>query len=164
MTLTISRILVPLDFSSHAQQAMDYAAALAGSSGASLHLLNVVEPLAAHVLAGESYVMLPEIMDSMVDDAKRQLAEYRDCLPPGTRSTSEVIVGTPAMTIVQTAADRKCDLIVMGTHGRTGLAHLLMGSVAERVTRLAPCPVLTVRPLKFEPARVTSVPAAGDTH
>lgn len=156
MNLTISRILVPFDFSAHSQRALDYATALAARTGAALHLLNVVEPLATASAGGEIYVQLGEIMDAMVADSRRLLKDHKDGLPPGMTITTDVTVGPAATTIVQTAADRKCDLIVMGTHGRTGLAHLFMGSVAERVTRLAPCPVLTVRPLKWETAAATA--------
>jgi nucleotide-binding universal stress UspA family protein len=68
----------------------------------------------------------------------------------GIAVTTEVLSGHPASAIVDTAREKKYDLIVMGTHGRTGLAHLFMGSVAEKVTRLAPCPVLTVRETEWK--------------
>lgn len=157
MNTTISRILVPLDFSPHSQRALEYATALAARLGAALHLLSVVEPMAAASgLAGEMYFpSLAELTDKMVEEARRYMAESKAYVPPGLVVTSDVAIGTPATTITDVAQEQKCDLIVMGTHGRTGLAHLFMGSVAERVTRLAPCPVLTVRPVSW----ATSAPA-----
>lgn len=160
MTPTITRILVPLDFSAHSQRALDYATELAVRTGASLHLLNVVEPIEATVFGSEMYVpSLPEITDNMVAESRRQIARCAAGLPRGVTATTEVAIGPAATTITDTASDRTCDLIVMGTHGRTGLGHLFMGSVAERVTRLAPCPVLTVRSLRSS-ARETARAAA----
>ena len=143
MPAPFSRVLVPMDFSDHSDRALEYATALAGGTGASLHLLNVVEPVAA--VSGEMYISMPELTDNLAAEALRRLREHKEGIPPGLAVTVDVAVGLAAVTIAQAATDQKCDLIVMGTHGRTGLAHLFMGSVAERVTRLAPCPVLTVR-------------------
>lgn len=163
METTISRILVPLDFSAPSERALDYATALATRLGATLHVLNVVEPMNA--LAGEGYLIsLPELTDSMVKEAKRRMDDYRDIAPPGLVFETDVTVGLAATTIADTARTQKCDLIIMGTHGRTGLAHLFMGSVAERVTRLAPCPVLTVRPIAWAPGAAASARTAAATH
>ena len=164
MTTTISRILVPLDFSVPSERALGYATTLAAQFGATLRLLHVVEPLNAAALAGEGYLItLPELTDSMVKDARRRLADYRDIAPPGLVIETDVTMGPPATTIAEVARAQKCDLIVMGTHGRTGLAHLFMGSVAERVTRLAPCPVLTVRPIAWAQGAPAQARAAAST-
>jgi len=147
MTSTIRRILVPTDFSATSDAALDFAKTVAQSFGASLHLLHV---FADPVLSGgfsEAYApMPPDLRASLIEDAGKQIvnrltAEERLQF----RATTEVVSGFPAMAIVEYAQDHESDLIVMGTHGRTGMAHLFTGSVAERVVRLAACPVLTVR-------------------
>ncbi len=147
MNAPISRILVPVDFSPHSDFALSYAISLAGRLAASLHLLHVVEPISAAAL-GEGFY-LPEVSElqaRMVSDAEHRIAECRALAAAGNVPVGTDVLSGPAATIIASAASNKeCDLIVMGTHGRTGLAHLFMGSVAERVTRLAPCSVLTVR-------------------
>src|SRR5688500_15662252 len=141
MTPKISRILVPLDFSSYSENILIYAVSLAERFGASLHLLHVVEnPVPLGGWSGEIYVPnMPELQETLVVDARRRLEEYRNKASIATPAEGEVHLGYPATKIVETAAAAKCDLIVMGTHGRTGLSHLLVGSVAEKVIRLAPC-------------------------
>jgi len=147
MKSTITRILVPLDFSTTSDAALDFAKTVAGSFKASLHLLHVFEdPMLATGFA-EAYAPLPpDTRAALIDDAGTELANR---LPGDERSrfraTTDVISGFSATAIVEYAQDHDIDLIVMGTHGRTGLAHLVIGSVAERVVRLAQCPVLTVR-------------------
>jgi glycine betaine transporter len=148
MDLTISRILVPVDFSAYSERALEYAIALAGRLGASLHLLHVVEdPIATGVWGGETVLPnLTELREELVDGAERQLVTYREAAErAGVPVVSTAQVGLPAISIVDHATSLGVDLIVMGTHGRTGMAHLVMGSVAERVLRQAPCPVLTIR-------------------
>jgi len=146
MKPTITRILVPTDFSTASEAALDFSKTVARSFGASLHLVHVFEDPVVTVGFTEAYAPLPPATRvALVDDACTQLAhrlsgEERDRY----RATTEVISGPAAMAIVEYAQDQGIDLIVMGTHGRTGIAHLLIGSVAERVVRLAPCPVLTV--------------------
>ena len=146
MTESISRILVPVDFSAHSDRALRYAATLAGQVGASVELLHVVEDFVYGAFS-EVYVpnvpaMTQEAINSAVDRLTRLKAEV---FLHGADVETVVYVGRPALTIVEQAKAGKFDLIVMGTHGRTGLSHLFMGSVAEQVLRTAPCPVLTVR-------------------
>lgn len=148
MTDSITRILVPVDFSAHSDRAVRYAATLAGQVGASVELLHVVEdPLKASTFASEIYVPnLPEILESAIASATDRLAWTRTTMfGHGADVTSAVVVGHPAHDIAAHAVAGHFDLIVMGTHGRTGLSHMLMGSVAERVVRAASCAVLTVR-------------------
>ena len=146
MKPTITRILVPTDFSTASDAALDFAKSIARTFNASLHLLHVFEDPVVTVGFTEAYAPLPPTTRvALVDDARRQLAnrlsaEERERFD----ATTEVVSGASAMAIVEYAQDHAIDLIVMGTHGRTGVAHLLIGSVAERVVRLAPCPVLTV--------------------
>jgi universal stress protein A len=149
MTRTVTRILVPTDFSEFSDAALDYAKHLAATFGASLHLLHVYEdPYETNgAFGGELSVALPnDLRDVAVADAVRQ---FDARLTPSERlrfaATTEVIMGPTARTIADYAQMQQVDLIVMGTHGRTGFAHLLIGSTAERVVRTAPCPVLTIR-------------------
>ena len=148
-----THILVPTDFSDPSDAALEYARALAARFGASLHLLHVVEPasvpgpLDADVFSGESGLT----QEKLFEDAKARLAHRAASAgSSGLRVSTEIIVGRSARSIVDYAKARGMHLIVMGTHGRSGMAHLLMGSVAEKVVRNAPCPVLTVRSLGFE--------------
>ena len=142
--MNITRMLVPTDFSAHAEAAVAYARDLARLTHATIHLLHVVEdPLAAGVWSSEMYTAeIAGLQVNLVRDAENRL---RDSVPAATGTvTTEVRTGHSAREILAAARERGIDLIVMGTHGRTGLAHVVMGSVAERVVRLAPCPVLTL--------------------
>jgi universal stress protein A len=138
----ITRILAPSDFSEAADAALEYARLLAHRFGASLHLLHVVnEPLLVEGLAAEAFINEPPTTrTTMVDEARAHLSRRA----AGT-SSADVVFGYAAPAIVECATRLDVNLIVMGSHGRTGLAHLLLGSVAETVVRTAPCPVLTVR-------------------
>ena len=146
--MAISRILVPTDFSPDADAAFAYALELASALAASVDLLHVVEnPMAAGVWSSEMYTSeIVGLQINLVRDAKEQL---RRCSPmiAGVRFGvfRHVRIGNPAAEIVEMAYERASDLIVMGTAGRTGLSHLLTGSVTERVVRTAPCPVLTLK-------------------
>jgi nucleotide-binding universal stress UspA family protein len=148
MTNTITNILVPVDFSPHAEYAFTYATRLAERFGAKLALLYVVDD--SFVTGGwssEIYVSnVPELMENLIADADRRLATLKaSAAALGLTAETAVIRGRPAHAIVEHAKNGGFDLIVMGTHGRTGVSHVVMGSVAERVLRKAPCPVLTVR-------------------
>ena len=141
--LPIRTILHPTDFSEHSEPAFNVACSLAQSYGARLVLLHVLEPTVL-VYGG---VMTPPPPLPGADErlsARKQLQRLR---PPHSSIPVERLVeaGDSATAIMQVARERNCDLIVMGSHGRTGLGRLLMGSVAENVLRKAPCPVLTVK-------------------
>lgn len=142
MTRNFTTIIVPTDFSYASDAALGYARMLAARFGASLHLLHVVDEPGSW---SEVYAAIPEIQLRLSADAARRLEAMAACLPPPLHATSAVVCGAPVPSIVKAAESRGADLIVMGTHGRRGMGHLLLGSVAERVVRLAPCPVLTVR-------------------
>ena len=133
-----THILVPIDFSASSAAALDYARALAGRFDASLHLLHVLEndflrPMVADPRAAEIAALRQ--LDELLTADERQRGAVTEVL------RSDAV----ADEIVAYARSNSIDLIVMGTHGRTGLAHLLKGSVAERVARTAPCTVLTSR-------------------
>lgn len=145
---TIHRILVPTDFGECSTPALRFAVDLAEKFGAELVLLHVVQDLA---LAMPDAVMPTPIpgpdLGQLIDAGKGGLANLieRENLARFSPRT-EVRVGSPVAEIVAAAGDLKADLLCVGTHGRTGLAHLLLGSQAERIIREAPCPVLTVKP------------------
>ena len=148
MTENITKILVPVDFSPHAERAFGYATALARRLGAELTLVHVVEdPYATGAWGADAY--LPnsaELLQEVIVSAGRELTTWTEReAATGLTVKTAVIPGRPAQSIIGHAASEGSDLIVMGTHGRTGLAHAVMGSVAERVLRKAPCPVLTIR-------------------
>ena len=146
MTESITRILVPVDFSADSNRAVHYAAMLAGQVGASVELLHVVEDFSYGVLSEGYAPNVPDLMQETINDAVERLASLQaSVFPPGSDVDTVAYVGRPAPTILEYAKAGGVDLIVMGTHGRTGLSHLIMGSVAEKVLRAAPCPVLTVR-------------------
>ena len=153
MLKVITRILVPTDFSQPSEHALNYARDLAHQFHASLHLLHVVNrPLLAEGLAAEAGIADGMAMGSMmVEDAKARLRN----LAPEAASV-DVLFGYAARSIIEHASRLGVDLIVMGSHGRTGIAHVLLGSVAEAIVRTAPCPVLTVRDPVKDTKRVTS--------
>src|SRR6266511_5710538 len=145
VTMEIRQILAPTDFSEFSKQAVQCAYELAQKFGAKLLLLHVVE-LPPYPIDG----FVPA-RTGLLEDLQRQASlDLAQVLLEAQGATVEirrqVVVGIPYRTIVEVAAAEKVDLIVMATHGRTGLSHLVMGSVAERVVRTAPCPVLTIRP------------------
>jgi nucleotide-binding universal stress UspA family protein len=146
--MPFSRILLPTDFSELSSVALEYGQALAERFGASLHVLHVIEdPFILGATSSEIYVPdVPALRAALMTEAEAQIASL---LPDRMRDavcvTTEVRVGHAAPLISEVAETRPCDLIVMGTHGRTGVAHLFLGSVAEKVVRTAPCPVLTIR-------------------
>ena len=142
----IKRILVPTDFSPTAEIALQYAIDLA-PAGASIHVIHVVDVtgLLASYPDG-MYVDPAALRADLVAEAQTRLCDAVRKVPSEYATVStEVFVGRPVGAIVEAAKMRKADLIVMGTHGRGALAHLVLGSVAERVLRTAQCPVLTVR-------------------
>jgi universal stress protein A len=146
MTESITRILVPVDFSAHSDRALRYAARLAGQLGASVELLHVVENIPYGAFSEVYVPNIPDLMQEMVNDGVQRLTSLKTArFPHGADVETIVFVGHPASAIVDHARAGGFDLIVMGTHGRTGLSHIFLGSVAEQVVRAAPCAVLTVR-------------------
>jgi len=139
--LPISNILFPTDFSERAAAAFHVACALARDHGAALTVLHVRE--VPTVAFAEFGAVPPPTLPSRAE-VMEKLKEFEP--PDGSVHVEYLIAdGVPAEEIVRTATDHHCDMIVMGTHGRTGLGRLMMGSVAEEVVRKAPCPVLTLK-------------------
>ena len=144
---TISTILVATDFSEASDAALNYAKSLATAFGATVHVLHVLEDLAAHAWTTEVYVAaLPGVHEEMEKQARGRLdARLAPAEREAFKAQLALRTGSAFVEIVRHARDVKADLLVMGTHGRGAIAHMLLGSVAERVVRKAPCPVLTVR-------------------
>jgi nucleotide-binding universal stress UspA family protein len=139
------KILVPHDFSPHAKNALEFAVDLAKKYDASLSLVHVHEPV-LYALP-DSFILYPsEQMTAMLGAFQQQLDAIQEKLRAAglTRVENKVLQGIPVSELVRYAKEGNFDLIVMGTHGRTGLSHAVIGSVAERVVRKAACPVLTV--------------------
>lgn len=152
--MKLARILFPTDFSETADHALEFARDLAAQYDACLHLLHVVrDPVSLGWPGDAAGVMDPNLIVNWQEQAEQRLRE----LPlGGTRNESAVRVGHPFLEVVQYARDNRIDLIVMGTHGRGAVPHMLLGSVAEKVVRKAPCPVLTVK----KPDHTFVMPAA----
>lgn len=145
--MTINTILVPTDFSETSTLALDAAKDLAQKFKASIHLLHIVQDPLSQSWALESYGTMPA--DLLKDLEKLAQKDLDKAIPESERSAYKARlvteVGAPFSKIIDYAKSHDVDLIVMGTHGRGMLAHAILGSVTERVVRLAPCPVLTVR-------------------
>jgi nucleotide-binding universal stress UspA family protein len=142
--MTIQHVLVPVDFSPYAEHALEYAVALAKTLHARLTLLHVIEPLP---LSRDATIAFPHAyLQELESTAQHQLEQVlARAQEAGLHATTAIVHGVPFQGIVDAAREQQADLIVMGTHGRTGLRHVLVGSVAEKVVRLAPCPVLVTR-------------------
>jgi nucleotide-binding universal stress UspA family protein len=141
----IEKILVPVDFSEHSAKALEMAVDLAKALGASIQLLHCYQIQPAGV--SPYGIVLPESFDrDLREAAGRQLAEWRDKVTTqGVGAEASLSSMFPSLAIAETASEVGADLIVMGTRGLSGIKHVLLGSVAERTLRVAPCPVLTVK-------------------
>jgi nucleotide-binding universal stress UspA family protein len=142
MITTFKKILCPIDYSECSAKALRYAAGLALKDSSRLYLMHVIDKR-IYEYEEPMYEALPR------PDEARLKEKLTESIPKEIRSdiNVETIVtaGIPANEIINAAREKEVDVIVMGTHGRTGIAHAVMGSVAENVVRSAPCPVLTVR-------------------
>jgi nucleotide-binding universal stress UspA family protein len=132
-------IILPVDFSTNNDKSLALATSLARDSGAKLFIVHVEEPATMYV--GSSYYGIPNPQPNVVHKMLGEVVPPVPDVPYEHRA----LTGTPAIAIVEFAEKTQADFIVMGTHGRTGLFRVLMGSVAEAVVRKAPCPVLTVK-------------------
>lgn len=145
--IALKSILVATDFGEASDAALNYGRELARAFGATLHVLHVADDVYVR-LGGDAYVtVLPELQKDIESAARKQLDDLLiDNDPtPVTIKKAVVTSSATAAAVVQYARDESINLIIVGTHGRGTMAHLLMGSVAERVVRTAPCPVLIVR-------------------
>ncbi len=145
--IKIEKILFPTDFSDHSKNAFRYAVSFAKEYGAKLYVLHVIEDI--QYLAN-AYMFDVPIMPSFADMEQNRLKEMqefidREVTDPEIKIEKVIRRGRPFIEIIQMAREENIDLIVTATHGRGGLEHVLFGSVAEKVVRKAPCPVLSIR-------------------
>ena len=149
MALEWKRILCPVDFSDASRSALQVASELARRFDGELTVFHAY-PLPGYTLPEGTVLPATGMLQELAEQTDALLERWKaDALKDGApRVTTDKAVGEPAVEIVAAAEEGKYDAIVVGTHGRTGLAHVLLGSVAERVVRRAPMPVVTVRPRK----------------
>ena len=146
--IDLKRILLPTDFSDFSKSSLPWGCEFAEKFGAELHLLHVLQDLIAMVPEpGLAFPPPGDYLRELQDAAERALSQLPDeewCSRVSiVRATRQ---GPPFVEIIRYARENDIDLMILGTHGRSGLAHVLLGSVAERVVRKSPCPVLTIRP------------------
>lgn len=143
--ISLKTILVPSDFSECSEAAVRYGRALAAAFQAKLHLLHVVQDPYTQPWAAEAF---PAPIGDLLEQWQAQAGTRLTAIVPEAERASVVVatlIGSPFFEILRYANEQSVDLIVIGTHGRGPLGHMLLGSVAEKVVRRAPCPVLTVR-------------------
>lgn len=146
--IKLEKILVPIDFSQFSAKALRYGEELAAKFHAELHLLHAFETVP--IMSGDSVYFPPDLAAQEEAAAAKTLDEQKVDVPDNVNVVRELKHGHPFVEIVRYAKENDIGLIVMGTHGRGAIAHMLLGSVAERVVRKAPCPVLTVRDEEHE--------------
>jgi nucleotide-binding universal stress UspA family protein len=147
---SFNKILAPTDFSEDSDLALTYAVTLAEKFSSEIIAVHVDQPLAPVMVSELNPGLDVSTMNRIAEEGRllalkeldATVARLRD---NGVKARGLMRVGAPFLEIIHAAQSEAIDLIVMGTHGRTGLAHVLMGSVAERVVNKAPCPVLTIR-------------------
>jgi len=146
--IVLKKVLLATDFSDCAKTAQDYATEFADQFHAELHVLHVVVDTSLMVAEyGAALTLPPDYLEQLKSQAKHAVEKIvAASVKPGGAGISAVRLGSPPLEIVKYAGEHGIDLIVIGTHGRGGFMHLLLGSCAERVVRKAQCPVLTVRP------------------
>ncbi len=142
--IDIKKVLCPVDYSVCSQEAFKYAAHIARTESAKLYLVHVIDVRSfGHESPLDSDV--PKPSEDAIRRIKEDLTKKAADEVEGVEIEPVVVVGVPVKVILSVAEERKVDMIVMGTHGRTGIPHVIIGSVAENVVRKAPCPVLTIR-------------------
>ncbi len=146
MTLGVKKILIPIDFSDYSKAALRYAINFAKCCEAEMYLIYVVEPAIYPPDFSMGQIAIPSVNTEWDQRAKDELANLAKSEIPADVKTKTIIkTGKPFIEIIETAAEEDIDLIIIATHGHTGVEHILFGSTAEKVVRKAPCPVLTLR-------------------
>jgi nucleotide-binding universal stress UspA family protein len=144
--MQIKNILFPTDFSQGARAAMDYALSLARDYKANLVLLYVIQDISIAEWYIPSSLSVSDLVEDMQKSAWKEMDKWAAEASAQVKDVEKMVVrGVPFVEIIKIAKEKNSDLIVIGTHGRTGIDHMLFGSTAEKVVRKAPCPVLTVR-------------------
>ncbi|MBK7498242.1 MAG: universal stress protein [Ignavibacteriales bacterium] len=150
METTIKKVLVPIDFSDYSKSALKYAVNFAKSFNAEIILVYVVEPVIYPPDFSMGQIAMPSITTEWDDRAKDELQKLAKSEINEIANVKTIIkTGKPFVEIIETAKEENIDLIIIATHGHSGVEHILFGSTAEKVVRKAPCPVLTLRePIK----------------
>ncbi|TSA30352.1 MAG: universal stress protein [Ignavibacteriales bacterium] len=142
----IKKILVPIDFSDYSKNALKYAAQFAKQFNAKIYLIYVVEPMIYPADFSMGQVAIPSTDIDLHSRAEEELKKLaKDIINSNSQVEILIKTGKPFVEIIETASANDIDLIIIATHGHTGVEHLLFGSTAEKVVRKAPCPVLTLR-------------------
>ncbi|MBT8381325.1 MAG: universal stress protein [Ignavibacteriaceae bacterium] len=146
MTLEIKKVLIPIDFSDYSKSALRYAINFAKCFKAEMHLIYVVEPVIYPPDFSMGQIAIPSVNAEWDERAKDELSKLaKEEIPNDVKSKTIIKTGKPFLEIIETAAEEDIDLIIISTHGHSGVEHILFGSTAEKVVRKAPCPVLTLR-------------------
>jgi nucleotide-binding universal stress UspA family protein len=150
MTLEIKKVLVPIDFSDYSKSALKYAVNFSSQFNADIILVYVVEPVIYPPDFSMGQIALPSVNTEWDIKAKEELDKLAKTeIPESVNVTTILKTGKPFLEIIETASEENADLIIIATHGHSGVEHILFGSTAEKVVRKAPCPVLTLRePIK----------------
>lgn len=150
--INIKKILVPTDFSETSKFAMQYAIEFAKSFNAELEIVHVIFDESQIVAFYLPQVTFQNLDQELEESAKKQMDDFLASFPDlqGITYTVKMLKGTAFLEIINEAKEANVDLIIIGTHGRSGIEHVLFGSTAEKVVRKAPCPVFTVKPKNFK--------------
>lgn len=148
--ITLKRILVPVDFSDNSKKALRYAIPLAAQFKAAITVIYVVEPAVFPSDFGFGQMSFPDVEKEMYEKAEQELKQLIEDLKSNVPLDAEVKSGIPFVEVTSYADQENINLIVLATHGRTGVEHILFGSTAEKIIRKAPCPVLVVRAEEHE--------------
>lgn len=150
MNSDIKKILVPIDFSDYSRSALKYAVNFCKNCNAEMILIYVVEPVIYPPDFSMGQIAIPSVNSEWDERARQELEKLaKEEIPSTVKVRTVIKTGKPFVEIVETASELDVDLIIIATHGRSGVEHILFGSTAEKVVRKAPCPVLTLRePIK----------------
>lgn len=146
MDLKIKKVLVPIDFSDYSKSALRYAITFAKQFNAELILIYVVEPIIYPPDFSMGQIAIPTVNTEWDERAREELNKLaKNEIPAELKSKTIIKTGKPFVEIIDTASEEDVDIIIIATHGHSGVEHILFGSTAEKVVRKAPCPVLTLR-------------------
>lgn len=145
--MKVEKVLVPVDFSENSGKVLSHGVEMAEKFGAEVHVLFVAQIFQDYSEFFVPHMPVIQFEEELVASAREKMAAFlEENLEKSSHCLSKVLVGDPAESLLQYAKDQEMDMIVMGTHGYKGLERVLFGSVAEKVVKMAPCPVLTFNP------------------